>query len=256
MCILRPAICSSSERLLKKIQREYLVKERLTLGITGSADTDFATELIGAVKNGDGRGEVYKRQLLKKENVGILLPSNVSTIIRGGLLPEKYELSEGEQAVFGTMLDYEILWNEIRLKGGAYDTGCVLQPRERLISLYSSSEPDVKRADGIFRNIGEFTGAFLKELDGGFEGYIIGALGETEPLLSPKQRGAYELVRHLSGKTREDEIRKRKELLAFDKTAFGRCAEALSGAMSDSVFVAVGSAEVLSTLPVDRIIKI
>ena len=121
--------------LLAKFHKEYLVKERLTLGIAGKVDVDFATELIASLKKGEKRGELCKRELYKRENVGILFPSSVATVLRGGALAKDYKLSEGEQAVFSALLDYEILWNEIRLKGGAYDTGYIIQPRERLLAL-------------------------------------------------------------------------------------------------------------------------
>ncbi len=244
------------KRLLAKFQNEYFVKERLTLGITGRVDVDFATELIASLRNGERRGELCKRELYKKENVGILLPSSVATVIRGGSLPREYKLSEGEEAVFSALLDYEILWNEIRLKGGAYDTGSIFQPKERLLALYSSSEPDPKRVDGVFLNIGEHTEAFIEQLDGGFDKYIIGALGESEPLSSPKHEGSYELIKYLSGKTRLDEQRKRRELLAFDKDSFLRCNQALELALKDSVLVAVGSGEALAELGIEKVIKI
>ena len=108
----------------------------------------------------------------------------------------------------------------------------------------------------MFLHIGEYTDAFTEQLDGGFDKYIIGALGESEPLSSPKHEGAYELIKYLSGKTRLDEERKRRELLTFDKDSFSRCNQALKLAMKDSVLVAIGSGEALAELGIEKIIKI
>lgn len=244
-------------KILKDFQTKYFVKERLTLGITGEADGEFAAKLIGALRSGEGVEEVYARPSLPKENVGIVLPVSVATVIRGAALEASEEFRTGEQAVFASVLDYEILWNEIRLKGGAYDTGYIAQRSQKFLAVYSSSDPAPERTESVFLNLGAHTRAFADRcVDGSFDRYIIGAVGESEPLASPKLDGEYELVKYLSGRTRADEEEKHRQMLSFDKEAFLRSCELLSSVMARSRAVVIGSRECLSGLGLDRIIEI
>ena len=57
----------------------------------------------------------------KKANVGIIAPTQVSYIAMSTSIDrEKYM---GHMSVLGHILTYEYLWNEIRVKKGAYGTG-------------------------------------------------------------------------------------------------------------------------------------
>lgn len=245
------------KKILKDFQTKYFVKERLTLGITGEVDREFASKLIGALRLGEGIKEIYTRPLFPKENVGVVIPASVATVIRGAQLESYEEFRTGEQAVFASILDYEILWNEIRLKGGAYDTGYVSQRAQKMLSLYSSSEPDPERADCVFKDIGRYAVAFLDRLsDADFERYIIGAIGESEPLSSPKLDGSAEIMKYLAKRGRKEEEEKHRQMLAFDKEAFVRAGELLASVMERSKVVIFGSKDLLEKMSLDRIIEI
>ena len=245
------------KKILKEFQTKYFVKERLTLGITGEVDEGFAAKLIGLLRSGEGVKEIYTRALLPQENVGVVIPTPVATVIRGAPLETSEEFRTGEQAVFASILDYEILWNEIRLKGGAYDTGYISQRAQKMLSLYSSSEPDPERADGVFKDISRYVDAFSDRCsDNAFEKYIIGAIGESEPLPSPKLDGSVEIMKYLANRGRKEEEEKHRQMLAFDIEAFRRTGELLRSVMERSKVVVFASKDLLEKMPLDRIIEI
>ena len=111
------------------------------------------------------------------------------------------------------LLSYEYLWNEIRVKNGAYGAGLVHRKNANT-AFYSYRDPSPELSLPIYEKCEEFVRGFAKNSED-LTQIIIGTLGASEPLLSAHVQGELATADYLRGRTKEDLIAFRKALLAI-----------------------------------------
>ena len=110
-----------------------------------------------------------------------------------------------------SILSLGYYWNRIRVQGGAYGAGIQL---DRTGNIFSYSFRDPTPAKTLTADAG--ASAYLREFaqsGENLDGYIISALNELNPLLSPRDRGALADTRNMTGYSREEFERIRREVL-------------------------------------------
>jgi Zn-dependent M16 (insulinase) family peptidase len=117
---------------------------------------------------------------------GITIPARVSYAAMGAISAEANE-AIGLLRVVRSILSYEYLWNEIRVKGGAYGTGFIVRKTGE-IGFYSYRDPSPARSLEVYRNMGAFVKEFAAS-GADITGFIISSIADTEPLLAPAQQG-------------------------------------------------------------------
>lgn len=129
-------------------------------------------------------------------------------------------LSEGKRfdaslRVAAGMLSLGYLWNEIRVKGGAYDTA-LSASRSGNIMTFSYRDPYPESSLLVNKGMSDY---LRKYVDSGaeFSNFIISAVNSTEPLQSPSEAGSTADVEWLCGYRAEDDILDRKQMLECDK---------------------------------------
>ncbi len=156
---------------------------------------------------------------------GYRIPAQVGFAVRGYHLACMGKAFEGSMWLTANILSLSYLWNVVRVQGGAYGAGFHM---DRSGSMYSYSyrdptpEKTLKASEGM--------SAFLKEFTRGHETldkYIISALNDLNPLLSPREKGALADSRYLNGHTRQDVERIRRQILDATMEDLLKCAEIL-----------------------------
>jgi Zn-dependent M16 (insulinase) family peptidase len=119
-------------------------------------------------------------------------------------------------SVLSHYLSTGALWENIRMKGGAYGANADWNPTEKIFNMttYRDPAPEVSLA------------AFRKALDAerqngqaveGIEKAIIGAYSKIKQPLSPATKGVYDFMRFLSGITDEHRATRLEHLLALSE---------------------------------------
>ena len=130
---------------------------------------------------------------------------------------------EGSMWLATSILTLGYLWNRVRVQGGAYGAGIQVDRSGNLFS-YSFRDPTPAKtleADGE-------AAAFLRQFAENGEDmdqYIISALNELNPLLSPRDKGNLADGRYMTGYTREEAERIRKQILYATPEDLIRCGE-------------------------------
>lgn len=199
---------------LEEIRAKYLLRGRLTLGITAEQTDSFAKGLILSVKPGGKGAGACKIDTISKTNDAIAIPATISYCARGANLNGIDEnLYTGSFSILTNILSYEILWNEIRVRGGAYDTGFVARSNSGTIGFYSFRDPSPERTNTVFANSHLLVKEFL-DTSPDLLKYKIGCIGAADNVSTPRGDGSTATKLYLSGKSHKDILKARRESIS------------------------------------------
>ncbi len=244
-------------RKLEEIRDKFFRLERLTISITGEDPEKMARPLISIIKDGGTQAGKCRIKPLEKINEGIAVAAGVSCAALGSNLHElgknKYT---GSFSVLSNILSNEILWNEIRVKGGAYGTGHTARANSGTVLEYSYADPSPERSVYIFKNIAVKIREFL-DTDPDLVKYIIGTVGNEDTVSNPRIDGDIATINYLSGITDEMLRLRRKETVETTKDKLYEIADILEDVMKSATHTVVGPRSVLEAYKgIDRILEI
>ncbi len=239
---------------LSKLAERLFVRERLTLSVTTDKD-GFEEELLERIKEGRTAEKAEITEKLPAANEGISIPSRVGYAAYGTVSPKAIELL-GALRVARSILSYEYLWNNIRVKGGAYGAGFVTRKNGGLF-FYSYRDPSPEKSVNTFKHSSDY----LKEIASRGEDltkFIIGAYGEYDYLKTPKIAAEIATANALTDWTENDEMRLCEGILNTKTDDLVKVAELLEYIQKDSCFAVAASAETLYSFKekFDNILKI
>ena len=241
---------------LAYVAKRYFCRERLTLGLTEADGIEYAKKLISTVKCGGTKSGLCTVKPLEKVNEGIAVPTTVSFASSGTNLSEvEGERFNGAFSLYQGIASLEILWNEIRVKNGAYDTGYYNRPTGS-IGCYSYRDPSPKDSLEYFAKLADETDEFLNTSPDLLK-YIIGVFGSSDTVSTPRSDGTLATKRHLAGRVHEDFVRRRRECLEADLTELRRINDVVRRANESATFTVVGARDELEKIDgIDRILDI
>ena len=199
---------------LRDVQLHQLTRNRMIIGLTSSTsydelETSLVDPLIHAFDQATGM-EGTHLSVEQSENIGIEIPNGVSYASLAYNLYALHGVYSGIWRVASTVLSFDYLWNEVRVKGGAYGTGFASGSLGTL-AYYSYRDPDVARSLEIYRHAGDYLRTFAKE--GDVEQFIISSIAKCEPLRSARSQGELADGNYLRGIDYERECLYRNEML-------------------------------------------
>lgn len=226
----------------KLFSENLFISSRMYASYSNPANRDLMADVISSYPRGDAhRARVhYPKNIMRNE--GIEIPGGVSYAVLGAPLKN----DDGSMRVLSHILTYEWLWNEVRVKGGAYGTGISAGGGDNAYA-YSYRDPDPANALKAFRACGRFTAAFA-DSHPDLDAYIIGAIAAGQPLLSPAGKISLAMTRWLAEISYENRYERRKKMLATTVEDLKRSAEQLSDAMAEGMVCIAGPKEKLDTL--------
>ena len=134
-----------------------------------------------------------------------IIPSDVTYLARA-CDPRTLEIeTDGTWSVASNALSYGYLWNEIRVKGGAYGCG-FRSPSPRHASFYTYRDPAIDPSLARIEAAGDWLASFDPDVDT-FEGFIVSCVSGMDAPLKPytltKRRNAEYFCKTPSGKRAE-----------------------------------------------------
>lgn len=134
-----------------------------------------------------------------------IIPSDVTCLARA-CDPRTLEIeTDGTWSVASNALSYDYLWNEIRVKGGAYGCG-FRSPSPRHASFYTYRDPAIDPSLARIEAAGDWLASFDPDADT-FEGFIVSCVSGMDAPLKPytltKRRNAEYFCKTPSGKRAE-----------------------------------------------------
>ena len=246
------------ENIIKRYREDPSYRGELQSKLRETAGRLFAADnfLVGYTANEEGyallpgelekfkaalpqsAGPDYPFALHKAErNEGFATASQVNYVARcGRFAPEKYT---GALSVLKVMLNYDYLWINLRVKGGAY--GCMSGfNRCGRGYLVSYRDPKLAETNRIYEGIPEYLRNFQAD-ERDMTRYVIGAMSSLDAPLTPAARGAAELSAYLTGETDEEHQRQREEILGTNQADIRALADIVEEILGTGALCAVGN---------------
>ena len=231
---------------LSALSARFFVRPRLLVSVAGCRDEGFLENLVKIAPSGEKVAPVCKIQPLPMRSEGILIPAQVAFAASAYNVILLGEEPIGSFDVVRALVGYEYLWGAVRVRGGAYGAGMVAGISGNL-SFYSYRDPTPKRTLACFSSVAEFLRSFAKG-GGDISKYIIGAIGESEPIRTPRMRASLATVKYLRGIDYSRTQRNRDSILSTDGEEILRIAEIVNKCTSRAAICVVGGKEKLSEL--------
>lgn len=156
-------------------------------------------------------GTPFVPQLIRK-NEGFMTAGQIQYVCRAGNFLDQGLPYTGALKVLKVMMGYEYLWNQVRVKGGAY--GCMCNFSKNGDSYFVSyRDPNLEKTVEVYQQASEFIQNYEAD-ERTITQFIIGAVSELDTPMTPAAKGSYSLIGYLSGWSIEKVQKERDELLA------------------------------------------
>ena len=213
-----PELQLISERLMKNT----FCRRRMTVGVTSTQGVTPDT-MIEAFPEGTPVPENRAYRTDTPEATGFRIPAQTGFAARGYKLGKLGLKFEGSMWLVSSILTLGYLWNRIRVQGGAYGAGMQVD-RSGNVFTYSFRDPSPARTLEADSGAAAFLRDFAmkgQELDQ----YIISALNDLNPLLSPRDKGTLADGRYMTGYTRDEAEMIRRQILHATPDDLIKCCE-------------------------------
>ena len=198
--------------LLKSLAEKLFVKGRYTLSLAGENRKDNIERILNDAPEGPV-GERYDLAPLGKRNEGIAVPANISYAAKSSMIEGRID-KLGTMFVLSNILTYDYLWNNIRVKGGAY--GCGFRSGiGRGASFYSYRDPNPANSLQVYEDTVSYLEDFIGKTQS-IENYIVGTTGDFDPLLQVKSSILTADMEYMMDYRYEDKCQILSEILSTD----------------------------------------
>ncbi len=237
-----------AEGLIKKLEEVrdlVLRRDGFMTDFTGSeeeaAGARELSESFGRTLSGEKSGRWAWKFVPEAKNEGFRTSSQVQYVAKAGNFREKGLPYHGSLRVLKVMMGYDYLWQNVRVKGGAY--GCMSAfARTGECYMVSYRDPHVRETVEVFDNAPEYIRNF-EASDRDMTKYVIGAVGDMDAPLTPRVQGVRSLSAYMGGVTFEELQEERDQVLGTDVSVI-RSLAPYAEALRDAGYIcAVGGEE-------------
>lgn len=229
---------------LARVAGQLFTRENLLVDLTAAPEGKKALEdeidnILDAMYPA-AEGEELHMPCVKK-NEGFKTPGQVQYVVRSGNFMDAGVSYHGSFEVLQTLLGYGYLWNEIRVKGGAYGGGISLNGLSGSACTYSYRDPNLAETNRIYEGMPAYVENFEAD-EREMTKNILGTISNIDAPMTPRTEGVRSLAAYLTGKTYEDVQRTRDEILATSAEDIRNTKPMLEALLGENCICAVGSA--------------
>lgn len=230
------------EEVFTNLLKRLLNKNRLNILYTGEKDrvqtVREKVEAAFADLPSEPLGEAVEYEAGKKQTEAFITAQDVNYVGAGTDAKELLDYS-GATNVLASAIRFDYLWNEIRVKGGAYGS-LYNHRRNGALALGSYRDPNIQKTLAVYKNLPEY----VKELSVSEEElnkYIIGTMSPLEQPQSAASKGLTALRRLKTGISADHIVKLKEEILATKSEDLSAYADKFEEALADATVVVIGN---------------
>jgi Zn-dependent M16 (insulinase) family peptidase len=191
---------------LKTIHRFVLARSRVTASFLGG-DTqktsvkNWLESFLGSLSSDKIGAVSFPFAPAATLREGVATAADVAFVAQATRSLEATHPNSPALMLLGLQLTMGFLWNEIRVKGGAYGARAGYNPADGIFAFSSYRDPAVARTLATY---GKVFAHLEKEMDlspAAVEQYIIGTVKNLDKPIRPTEAASVALLRHLRGET-------------------------------------------------------
>ena len=243
---------------LTELYRRVICRDGLTVSVTGLPGQNVERVVERLAQRLPVRAEtaapVAHVRPWEVRQEGIEIPSDVCFAAMGGSLMRAGSTYSGVWQLASRVVGLNYLWNAIRVQGGAYGTGLVVQD-SGVASCYSYRDPDGSRSLGCYRGAADFLRQFCAGQPD-LTGFMIGAVSDAEPLMTPRVKGMTADSYYWKKLDWAKRCQLRRELLSAKPTDLADLAAPLERLLEQGGVCVIGPRSQLEQCSLDDILSI
>ncbi len=144
-------------------------------------------------------------------NEGFKAAMQVQYVARAGNFLKAGYRYTGALKVLKTILSYDYLWNQVRVKGGAYGCFCSFSGVDGDAYFVSYRDPNLAETNMVYEKAVDFVKNYTAD-ERDITKSIIGTISTLDTPMTPQTKGNRSLVMYLSGVTYEELKKERDEI--------------------------------------------
>ncbi len=232
---------------LEELVREIFCKENLMLSVGAEPEgMEQVEHQIPGMKAVLFTRESEKQRVLpflKKKNEGFLDASQVQYVSRAGnFRKEGYEYT-GALKILRVLLNYDYLWMNIRVMGGAY--GCMSGFTRKGDAYFTSyRDPNLSRTNEVYEGIPEYLEQFAVD-EKEMTKYIIGTFSSLDAPLTPAGKTGRSATAYLTGVTDEMIQKERQQILNASQEDIRNLSGIVRAILKEEAICVIGNEEKL-----------
>ena len=230
-----------SDRLVMLLNR-LLNKNRLNVLYTGenSRTEHVKTALLDAFADlpSEALGEKVDYQPGVKQNEAYITAQDVNYVGTGANASDILDFT-GASNVLSTAIRFDYLWNEVRVKGGAYGS-LYTHRRNGNFALASYRDPNLAKTLDVYTKLPDYVENLTISEDE-LNKYVIGTMSPLEQPKSAESKGLSALSRLMTGISREDIVQLKEEILATESDDFAKLAPGIREVLENQTVVVIGN---------------
>lgn len=172
-------------------------------------------------------------------NEGFKTASQVQYVATAGNFRDAGLEYTGALSVLQSIFSYDYLWQNVRVRGGAYGCMCAFS-RSGNSYFTSYRDPNLMETYEIYKGAADYVRSFNAD-ERDMTKYIIGAISKLDAPLTPSAEGNFSFGAYLMGLTDEDIQRDRDEVLGADNEKIRELAPYVEAATMDGIICAIGN---------------
>ena len=233
---------------LEELTRIIFRKENLMLDITAEETgiekwASLVPDMTDRLYTCEVRKGSFEPEISKK-NEGYMTSGQVQYVCRAGNFHKKGFRYHGAFHVLRVLMGYEYLWNQVRVKGGAYGCMCAFGKTGDCYFV-SYRDPNLERTIDVYERAAEAVAEFSAD-ERTMTQYVIGAVSEMDTPMTPSVLGTFSLGGFMTGRTEADMQTERDQVLNCTQEDIQALAEHIKAFMSEEALCVVGNAEMIS----------
>ena len=233
-------------RNLKEIARRIFRADNLMISYTSSEEgIEPMTKAFAAVKDSlYTGGEIPDEACIlhcRKRNEGFKTSSKVQYVARVGNFIDGGQKYSGTLQILKVILGYDYLWQNIRVKGGAY--GC-MSNFNRIGDAYliSYRDPNLERTMEVYEGVVDYLKNFNVS-DRDMNKFIIGTMSSLDRPMNPAAKGARSMNLYMNRVSEEMLRSERGQILDAQQEDIRALADVVKAMLDRKLLCVIGSEE-------------
>lgn len=228
---------------LQKIINQIFGQERLLVSFTAEKECyDRAVSAIQKFIEALPKGSAVAATpdyTMGQQNEAFTDASAIQYVARSGNFVNHGFAYTGALNILKMILSYDYLWNNVRVKGGAY--GCsssFLRTGDTYFTSYR--DPNLGKTNEVYEKMPEYIRNFRAD-EREMTKYIIGTLGNMDTPLYPEGKGQRAMTAYLKKLTLEELQEERDEILGATDEDIRKLADPIEAVLSDACICVIGN---------------
>lgn len=179
----------------------------------------------------------------ERKNEGFKTAGQVQYVAVGGNFKAAGYSYTGALKILKVILNYDYLWMNIRVKGGAY--GCMSGfKRSGETYLVSYRDPNLTKTMEVYQHVPAYIRSFAAD-ERQMTKYIIGTISELDAPMTPAAKGSMSMTAYFTGVTEEQLQRERDEVLEATVEDIQKLADIAESVLRQNYLCVIGNESVI-----------